>query len=117
MFQNHALKKEENGNFLKHLNSYPSLGLTEYFLSFSLTTPRLLDIYVLLFRGQHDAILDFAELAQLFPADSSQFWARYFRQSSTQILAALAKATCLTEAPSRPALTLRHHRDFAWNSH
>ena len=48
-----------------------------------------------------------AGLAQLYPADSSQFLARCFRQSSIGISAALAKATVLllTGVPSLPAPT------------
>ena len=50
---------------------------------------------------QHDALGELAGLAPLSPSDRSQFRARCFRQASTLISAALAKATVmrLTGAP------------------
>ena len=61
---------------------------------------------------QHDAIRESAGLAPLSPADRSQFRARCFRQASTRISAALAKATVLrlTGASSLPSPSYLPHR-------
>ena len=66
---------------------------------------------------QHDAIRERAGLAPLSPSDRSQFRARCFRQASTRISAALAKATVmrLTGASSLPSPTYLPHRFCASN--
>ena len=63
---------------------------------------------------QHDVIRERAGLA---PSDRSQFRARCFRQASTRISAALAKATVLrlTGASSLPSPTYLPHRFCASN--
>ena len=66
---------------------------------------------------QHDAIRERVGLAPLSPSDRSQFRARCFRQASTRISAALAKATVmrLTGASSLPSPTYLPHRLCASN--
>ena len=76
-------------------------------------------LYVLAFLEfpQNDDMLDKAGLPPLPPTDRSQFHARCFRQISTRISAALAKATVIhiTGAPSLPAPTFLSHVNLARN--
>ena len=90
---------------------------------FHLTTDKFIylnpKLYVLAFLElrQNDDMLDKAGLPPLPPTDRSQFRARCFRQSSTRISAALAKATVMriTGTPSLPAPTFLSHINLARN--
>ena len=64
---------------------------------------------------QHDAIREPAGLAQLSPADRSQFWALCFRQSFTSLLLWRRLLWWLTGAPSLPVQLYFLHSNCAQN--
>ena len=76
-------------------------------------------LYVLAFLElrQNDDMRNKAGLPPLPPTDRSQFRAQCFRESSTRISAALAKATVMriTGTPSLPAPTFLSHINLARN--
>ena len=123
VLENHTLAKAEDEKFSKHERSYAAVGYAFFpfvlgcFGGIGSQAARFLCALAFLELRQHDAIRDSAGLPPLSPADRSQFRARCFRQASTRISAALAKATVmrLTGASSLPPPTYLPHRFCASN--
>ena len=125
VFENYTLKPTEEDKFKKHENNYAAMGLAIFPFVFGILVVlessealgslaarrRFLCTLPFLEFSEHDALRELAGLALLCPDDRSQFRARCFRQTSTQICAALVKATVihLTWAPSLPAQTYLHY--------
>ena len=115
VLENHTLAKAEDEKFSKHESSYAAVGyafspfVLGCFGGIGSQAARFLCTLAFLELRQHDALRERAGLAPLSPTDRSQFRARCFRQASTRISAALAKATVmrLTGAPSLPSPTYR----------
>ena len=114
VLENHTLAKAEDEKFSKHERSYAAVGYAFFpfvlgcFGGIGSQVARFLCALAFLELRQHAAICERAGLAQLSPSDcGSQFSTRCFRQESTPISAALAKATvmCLTGALSLPSPT------------
>ena len=123
VLENHTLTQAEDEKFCKHENSYAAVGyaffpfVLGYFGGIGSKAARFLCALAFLEFRQHDAIRERAGSAPLSPSDRSQFRARCYRQASTRISAALAKATVmrLTGAPSLPSPTYLPHRFCASN--
>ena len=101
VLENHTLAKAEDEKFSKHESSYAAVSyafspfVLGCFGGIGSQAARFLCALTFLELRQHDAILERAGLAPLSPSDSAQFRARCFRQASTRISAALAKATVM----------------------
>ena len=117
VLENHTLAKAEDEKFSKHESSYAAVGYAFFpfvlgcFGGIGSQAARFLCALAFLEIRQHDAISECAGLAPLSPADRSQFHALCFRQASTRISVALAKATVmrLTGALSLPSPTYLPH--------
>ena len=111
--EKNTLTRAEDAKFRKYTTNYAAVGLAfspfvlGCFGSIGSKAARFLCTLAFLELRQHDALRERAGLAPLSPTDRSQFRARCFRQASTRISAALAKATVmrLTGAPSLPSPT------------
>ena len=122
MLENHTLTQAEDEKFRKHETNYAAVGLAFFpfvlgcFGGIGSQAARFLCTLAFLELRQHDhdALRERAGLAPLSPSDHSQFRAvsRCFRQASTRISVALAKATNmrLTGAPSLPSPTYVPHQ-------
>ena len=114
---NNTLTKAEDEKFSKHECSYAAISYAFFpfvlgcFGGIGSQAARFLCALAFLEIRQHDAISECAGLAPLSPADRSQFHALCFRQASTRISVALAKATVmrLTGALSLPSPTYLPH--------
>ena len=97
VLENHTLAKAEDEKFSKHESSYAAIGYAFFpfvlgcFSGIGSQAARFLCALAFLELRQHDAIRERAGLAQLSPADRSQFCALCFRQASTRISAAWPK--------------------------
>ena len=122
LLENHTLRQAEDEMFRTQETNYAAVCLAFFpfvrgcFGGIVSQAARFLCILALLELRQHDAIWA-SSLAPLCNSDRSQFRARCFRQASTRISAALAKATvmCITGAPSLPSPTFLPHRNCAAN--
>ena len=123
VLENHTLTQAEDEKFRKHETNYAAVGLAFFYFvlgcfgGIGSQAARFLSTLAFLELRQHDALRERAGLAARSPSYRSQFRARCFRQASTRISAALAKATVmrLTGAPSLPSPTYLPHRFCASN--
>ena len=122
-FLNPTLTQAEAGKYKKHEEGYAAVGMSFVafvvgsFGNFGSDAARFLYALAFLELRQNDAMRAKATLPPLSPTDRAQFRARCFRQSTTRISAALAKATVmrLTGAPSLPDPSYLPRADLARN--
>ena len=120
---NPTLAQAESAKYTKHERNYASVGMAFVpfvlgcFGDFGAEAARFLYVLAFLELRQNDDMRNKAGLPPLPPTDRSQFRSQCFRQSSTRISAALAKATVMriTGTPSLPAPTFLSHINLARN--